>query len=120
MYRKMNEILGHLDYDELLRMNKDIDSGSLILKKLVKEKIDETKRQHETHCSICQSPIQPESTSNYTILFGPDSFKKKATFCALDCMEYFLSGLKAIKSTPAREAIDALKEQQRNPQLSRE
>lgn len=46
-------------------------------------------------CAVCGSKLD-ESQYVYTLVFGPDDFQKKASFCGLDCMEYFLNYLKKL------------------------
>ena len=96
MYR-VRDIIGSVDYDELLKLRKDLEHGGVHLKKLVNMQIKEHEKTHDKVCSNCQTPIEPYSTSTYTLMFGPDDFKKKATFCAMDCMEFFIQKLKRIK-----------------------
>jgi len=93
----VKEIVNALDYDELLKIKKDLNSGGIHLKNLVEKKITEYQKEHAQACSVCSNELNPESTENYTLIFGPESFRKKATFCALDCLEYFLKDLKDIK-----------------------
>lgn len=94
MGARLRDVVHALDYDELVRMKRDIDKGSVHLSKLISEKIKDIEKQHENNCSVCTAKINPESINNYTLIFGPDDFRKKATFCAIDCLEYFISNLK--------------------------
>lgn len=93
----MREIVPGLEHDELVKVKKDLDTGGIHLRKLIDSQIKKNEKEHEQYCSTCQARIDPESTTTYTLIFGPDSFKKKATFCATDCLEYFLSQVKQIK-----------------------
>ena len=87
-----------LEYDELMKIKKDIASGSVHIKQLITDKIKEIEKLHDVRCSVCNSEINPFSTHNYTLVFGPQDFRKKATFCALDCMGYFIEELKTVKT----------------------
>jgi len=97
MKYKLREIIGSLEYDELLKMKKDIDAGAFHLKQFVDVKVREQQKLHSQVCSNCSAPLDPASTNNFTLLFGPEDFKKKASFCGMDCLEYFLKDLKEIK-----------------------
>jgi len=94
---KVREIVGGLDHDELVKLKKDLDKGAVHFKKLIEFQIEQNEKMHESYCSTCQSRIDPYSTTNFTLIFGPDDFKKKATFCAQDCLEFFLQKIKRIK-----------------------
>ena len=98
MARRFEEMFDILEYDELLRMKSDVDSGSVGVKKLIEEKIKRKLREHDKSCSACSGDLKFYSTSNYTLVFGPDDFKKKASFCGIDCLEYFIIHLKNRKS----------------------
>jgi len=104
--QKLREFVSSLKYEEVLDIQQDLAVGGIRTKKIIKEKIKEFNTTHRKTCSICFNQIQPESTENYTILFGPESFKKKATFCALDCMFYFLQQLKEIKNTTTPTSLE--------------
>ncbi len=97
MKYRLRDVIDSLEFDELQRMKKDVESGGFHLKKFLDEKIKEETKKHERICANCNCTIDPYSTNNFTLLFGPDDFLKKATFCGPDCMEYFLRDLKEIK-----------------------
>jgi len=94
---KLRDVIENLDHEELIKMKKDIDAGGLHMKKFLQQKIKENEHKHDQYCVVCVSKIDPYKTSNYTLVFGPSDFKKKATFCALDCLKYFLQNLEQIK-----------------------
>jgi len=100
MARKFEEVIDFLDYNELMRFKSEVDSGSISLKKLVEDKIKKRLKEHEKTCAICSNTLNFYKPSNYTLVFGPDDFKKKASFCGLDCLEYFIIKLKELKETP--------------------
>lgn len=97
MKRRFAEIVEMIEFNELVNMKRDIDNGGMEIEKIITQKIKEELKKHNVYCSICNSKIDPYSTSNFTLIFGPDDLRKKATFCALDCMEYFLENLKDLR-----------------------
>ncbi|MBI2522902.1 hypothetical protein HYW19_00780 [Candidatus Woesearchaeota archaeon] len=97
MYR-INEFLNSLEHYELVKLKQELEKGSLDITKVIHEKIKEHERTHGKVCATCSNTMDPFSTSNYTIVFGPDDFRKKASFCGLDCLEYFLIKLNQIKN----------------------
>ena len=105
MSRKFEEVFEVLDYNELMRFKSDLDSGAITVKKLLEEKIKGKLREHEKICATCSSQLNFYKTSNYTIVFGPDDFKKKASFCGLDCLEYFIIKLKDMKTQSKEDNV---------------
>ena len=94
--RKFEEIIEVLDYNELMRFKSDLDTGAVALKRLLEENIRKRLKEHEKLCATCSNNLNFYKTSNYTLIFGPDDFKKKASFCGLDCLEYFIIKLKEL------------------------
>ena len=103
--RKFEEMFDVLDYNELMRFKNDLDSGAITAKKLLEEKIKNKLKEHEKVCAICSNNLDFYKTNNYTLLFGPDDFKKKASFCGLDCLEYFIIKLKDMKTKQKEDGI---------------
>ena len=105
MSRKFEEVFEILDYNELMRLKNDLDSGAITVKKLLQDKIKAMLKEHEKVCAICSNNLDFYKTNNYTLVFGPDDFKKKASFCGLDCLEYFVLKLKDMKAKPKEDNI---------------
>ena len=105
MARRFEEVIDMLDYNELMRFKNDLDSGAITLKRHLQENIKKRLKEHEKVCATCSSDINFYKSNNYTIIFGPDDFKKKATFCGLDCLGYFVIKLKDIKSKPKEDNV---------------
>jgi len=86
----LNDIIDVLDFRELVKLRQDLDNGGIHLKKLVEENIREKKEKHCKFCVICGTRINPYHPNNLTMIIGPEDNQKKASFCAKDCMQYFL------------------------------
>jgi len=99
MARRFEEVLEVLDYNELMRFKEDFDSGGITLKRLLESKIKQRLREHEKICATCSNDLNLYKSNNYTLIFGPDDFKKKASFCGLDCLEYFIIKMKGHKNS---------------------
>lgn len=93
MKLKVREMLEAIDDEDLHKLNNDLANGGVYLKKLVQDKLKEVERRKMTNCVTCGQSLG-EREHAFTLLFGPEDFKKKASFCELDCLEYFLKGLK--------------------------
>ena len=94
---RVRDIVPGLDHDELMKIKKDLDAGGVHLKKLVDKEIDKKEKEHEVYCSTCLGKIDPSNPNTYTLIFGPHDFRKKATFCGMDCLQYFLENLRKEK-----------------------
>jgi hypothetical protein len=103
MEMRFKDLINNLDHDELLALRKDLQKGSIGIKKVIEEKIRDNERGRERYCAVCDKKLDIY-TANYTLLFGPDDFKKRASFCAIDCLEYFTNYLKDLKN-PEKKLI---------------
>ncbi len=91
MKLNLRDALASIDYHELVDIHKDLVEGGHGLRQQVKDEIIKKERELGKLCHVCQSEIDPNSTHNYTLLLGPEGLRRKASFCALDCLKYFLS-----------------------------
>lgn len=94
---RLKEFLDSLEHYELVKLKQGLDKGNLDIAKSIQEKINEHERKHSKFCVTCSNSLDPYSVSNYTLIFGPEDFKKKASFCGIDCLEYFTEKLKEMK-----------------------
>lgn len=93
---KLKELMETVDYDDLVKLKSDLSLGGKHLKKLLEKKINELEKNAKS-CAVCGRPIIYGDDS-YVLEFGQDDFKKKAHFCAVDCLEFFINYLKKNKS----------------------
>lgn len=96
MYR-FKQFLSTLEPHELVRLKKQIEGGNLDVIKEIQKKIKEHEKKHGKFCATCSNNLDPYNSNSYTIMFGSEDFKKKASFCGLDCLEYFLINLKQMR-----------------------
>jgi hypothetical protein len=90
---KLSKLISELDEEDLKLIQKDLEAGNL--DKLISQKIREkTQADFNKVCPVCQAPTDEESI---TLIFGPKGLRKKASFCALDCLEYFINRIKKQK-----------------------
>jgi len=88
---KLSKIIDDLDENELELIKRDLEAGHI--EKLINQKINEKKEQDFNKvCPVCQTPIDEDSL---TLIFGPKGLRRKASFCALDCLQYFVNKIKA-------------------------
>jgi hypothetical protein len=93
MNLRLKDAISSVDYHELVDFHEDLENGAIATKQLVKETILAKEKEMGKMCHVCQSEIDPHSTHNYTLLLGPEGLRRKASFCALDCLKYFLSDI---------------------------
>jgi len=93
----LKDVLEGLDLDDLNKMKRDISSGGSHMMKILDAKIETKLKEQDMSCSVCGGQIEPNNLNNFTLIFGPHDFQRKATFCAVDCLEYFLTKLKGIR-----------------------
>ncbi len=96
---RMKKILEHLEYEELVALKEDIAKIESRFRTMLDEEIRQRSADHATYCATCGETIDAYGKQNYTILFGPEGLRKKASFCGIDCMGYFLSKMKAMRGT---------------------
>ncbi|KHO46570.1 MAG: hypothetical protein QS98_C0002G0018 [archaeon GW2011_AR3] len=100
----LKEAVEAMDYDELMKIKMDLESGGFNVKRMVIQKAREKERRHEAKCAVCSNEINAYSSNNYTLIFGPEDFRRKASFCGIDCTEYFMADLRDLKGMKKKEA----------------
>jgi len=91
---KLARIIEDLDEEELNLIRKDLEAGNIA--RLINKKLqDRREEDFNKVCPVCHTPITEESL---TLIFGPKDLRKKASFCAMDCLEYFIAKIKQEKT----------------------
>ncbi len=90
---RLAKFIDNLDEEDLKLLRKDLGAGNI--ERLINKKIKE-KREEDFNkvCPVCHTSTEEE---NLTLIFGSKGLRKKASFCALDCLEYFLNKVKEEK-----------------------
>ena len=92
MIDKLRQGIAGLDYNDLKVIEKDLKKGAPLIKSVIKRRLHQIENQDTGICAGCGN----KQNVQYTLVFGPEDFKKKASFCGLDCLEYFLAQLKEL------------------------
>ncbi len=92
--RKFKEAISSWSLEELRALEEDIKNGGKESRKALWEKIQDSENNGK-FCAICFKELEYNDRS-FTLFFGPSDFKKKASFCAIDCLEYFMNHLKEL------------------------
>lgn len=104
MRKRLSEAFRNLNYEELKVLEADLRNGGELLKAALWERIAEL-ANGQKFCAVCFRELEP---GHYTLLFGPASMRKKANFCAPDCIEYFLAHLKEISARRAQRGPESI------------
>ena len=94
---KLSKMIFEMEYEDLKLIKKDLDEGNI--SRIIEQKIKEKEQKKEIICPVCHNSFQDADDNTFTLTFGEKSFRRKATFCATDCLEYFISHIKRIKQT---------------------
>ena len=96
---KLIKIISELNSEDLQKIKKDLDEG--VLRELIDERLDFFDDENKV-CPTCHNkpPID-----GYTLQFGSYDLRQQASFCALDCLEYFLRRLKKTQRKKNRSTV---------------
>jgi ribosomal protein S3AE len=87
---RIRKAIDQMDHNEIKEVREAYLTGHM--ENLINEKLQQKLQEDPNKvCPVCNSPIED---SNMTLVFGPSDFRKKASFCALDCLEFFLGKIK--------------------------
>jgi len=96
---KLKEIIKKLSPEELKDLEKELRTDSIHVKHIIEKEIKQNKFMKEKVCIVCGNPIS-QSKEPLTLFFGRRDFRKKAYFCAVDCLEFYLKQIKNSETTP--------------------
>jgi hypothetical protein len=86
----INKMLGIMEYKDLIKLKKEVNSGGYLLQNLVNQKLNAVENEHRKVCASCGKELNLSIDDPYTLLFGEKTIRKKASFCGLDCLHEFL------------------------------
>lgn len=93
MKKRFRDVADEIMYEDLVKMKRDLDEGGAHLKTFINSKIEEIDREEVKTCVTCGTPINPHFMDDYCLTFGRYDFKKRAYFCGLDCLNFFIANL---------------------------
>ncbi|MFT4310542.1 MAG: hypothetical protein ACMXYC_02830 [Candidatus Woesearchaeota archaeon] len=89
----VQDLVKALSYEQVEKMLHDVQHGSLHIKRLLQARKNELLTTHKSICATCGCPMHD---AQFTLVFGDASLKRKASFCALDCLQSFQKQLETI------------------------
>lgn len=87
----IDQYIQTLSKEDLEKIENDIKAG--VLQQKIRGHYTKLAVQEQKVCAVCGMG----TNEGFTLVFGPADFRKKATFCAMDCLEYFIQHLKGTK-----------------------
>jgi hypothetical protein len=105
--KRLTDVVGSLDYEELVNLQRDLFKGGGAIKQVITNRIREMNTAEARTCGTCGTAINLRTAKEFTLIFGPADLKKRASFCALDCMDYFFNNLKQRASKNLQKAQQA-------------
>ncbi|PLW80076.1 hypothetical protein C0585_04120 [Candidatus Woesearchaeota archaeon] len=87
---KLKSLIEGLPLEELQLLELDYKAGNI--EKLINNKLKAFNEGGNKICPVCHAETSIDD--GYALTFGPKGFRKKAVFCATDCLEYFLSKMR--------------------------
>jgi hypothetical protein len=102
---KITDAVENIEEHDLYKFRDDLEKGAPYLKKLVNDRLRALEKSKKGICVTCGNELAFHPRS-YTLVFGPDDFRKKASFCELDCLQYFLHNLKTM-TKGEKDAVQA-------------
>ncbi len=102
---KLREILDMFEYEELARLREELDGNVSFLKTEIEQRLQEIENSENNVCVTCGRRINPSRKDYFQLVFGPAELKKKAHFCAADCLEYFVRKLRELDMKVERGVI---------------
>ena len=89
---RLSNIISSMSYRDLKAIEKDLYEGNIGTH--IKTRLQEFEKNFPSNVCVTCGNTHKESP-RYILVFGPDDFKKKATFCGLDCLNFFVKKLEA-------------------------
>jgi hypothetical protein len=89
MPNKLAHIINNLSEEDLLSIREDLVAGNI--DRLINQRLYDLTPTKSGMCAVCNARVGKE---HYTLMFGPEHFRQKASFDAVDCLSYFLDRLK--------------------------
>ena len=102
--KTIGDAVSSLDYEDLIELQRDLLRGGISIKQVVSSKLKEITATEVRVCATCGGSINMRVANEFTLIFGPSDFKKRASFCAIDCMEYFTANLKRISAKKVQQS----------------
>ncbi len=110
MIEKVKTALTSLEYHDIKLLQKDLEKGGRTIKEMLESRLIEIEEKESNNvCPTCNDYINKEE-NHYTLVFGSKMFRKRANFCAADCLLYFVNKMNDIEKSSAKKQKDEIVE----------
>jgi hypothetical protein len=96
--KKFMDVVSSLEYEELVELQRDLFKGGTTIRQVISNKLKQIHATESRMCAGCGNTVNLRVANEFTLIFGTTDTKKRVSFCALDCMEYFTKNLKRMTS----------------------
>src|SRR3989338_7966634 len=111
--KRFRDLIEYLEYDELIKVRMDLEKGGVQVARLIDSKIEQEIRKYNIFCATCSEKLDLYHFNHFTLFFGPQDLQRRASFCALDCLEYFLKNLRQLQQEDGQTQNQQQSQQQR-------
>src|SRR3989344_5226363 len=111
--KRFRDLIEYLEYDELIKVRMDLEKGGVQVARLIDSKIEQEIRKYNIFCATCSRKLDLYSFNHFTLFFGPQDIQRRVSFCALDCLEYFLKNLRQLQQEDSQTQNQQQSQQQR-------
>jgi hypothetical protein len=84
-----------MEYHELKLLEKDLYEGNIARE--IAKRLKDIEEVQAMVCPVCGKSLGADE-EKYKLIFGPEDFKKKASFCGKDCLLYFMNKMKTVEA----------------------
>lgn len=99
----LKEFIEMLSYQQLLQLREELRYNAIGIDAYIEKKLSTIEHAHRSCCATCGNTVQSEIVKKYSLVFGPDDFKKKASFCGVDCLQTFTKRLHKIETLQTQQ-----------------
>ncbi len=92
--QKLKDFVLGWSYYDIKSMQHDLQGGGKKTLSIVNDILQSYEEKENAVCVVCGNPIFEPDENTYTLIFGHKDLRKRASFCAQDCMEYFFKDLR--------------------------
>ena len=90
--KKIILAIRNMDFEELKELQKDMENNSELMKKEIWHRMQDLGNS-EKFCATCYKELD---NPKFTLIVG-DKYKRKLSFCEMDCFNYFIKNFEAMK-----------------------
>ncbi|MEM3126624.1 MAG: hypothetical protein QW331_00950 [Candidatus Woesearchaeota archaeon] len=108
MKDKFKEAIANWEYHDIKLFQKELERGGRALKELLDNRLIEIEEKESNNvCPTCNEYINKEE-NHYALIFCSKAFRKRANFCAADCLMYFVNKMNELEKDSRKKQKDEI------------